>query len=675
MRIRFSSPRLLGSAGLLLLTVFFAVAGCERRSEPGADAQDDPSSTVFLNHAPGVSYVGRDVCAECHADKFETFIHSQMGRSYKRATLSNSAADFTDPSPIYNRERDLYYLPFHEGEDLFVMEYRLEGRDTVFKRVERIDYIVGSGQHTNSHEMVVNGYVYQIPVTYYVQDGRWDLAPQFDKSRARFGRPIVQACMTCHNAMPGFVPGSENRYTHVPEGIDCERCHGPGSLHVERIRAGTIVDVSRQPDPSIVNPARLSPERQIDVCQSCHMQGANVYRPGKTPADFRPGMRLEDMWNVYWPRFTDSTTSFIMASHPDRMRMSPCYQGSHAGTSGQTGAGGLEPMTCTTCHDPHLPIESLTAEQSRQDCLSCHATPQVADCTEDEAVRARVADDCASCHMPTSGSVDIPHIRITDHFIRVVDAGREAQVEPRFVRMAGLVDPSPSAAEMAEAYLTYFEEVGHSYHEGIDGLPGFLDSAAVFLERARVETPEVDLTVPQVRLWFLQREYDRIVGYAGRLSPARLRDGWTWYRVGEAHFQLGRYRDAARYLGLALEHQPQNLRFLNRLATALSSDGQLDAALARFDALLQANPKFEEARNNRGFTRLRMGDLAGAEADFHAALALDPDAEQALANLASLLYNTDRVAEAAPYMRRLLRLRPDHEPYRQLARLIEQSAK
>ena len=53
---------------------------------------------------------------------------------------------------------------------------------------EQIDYIVGSGQHTNSHMMEVNGYFYQLPLTWYTQDGKWDLPTGFDAHR--FMRPM-----------------------------------------------------------------------------------------------------------------------------------------------------------------------------------------------------------------------------------------------------------------------------------------------------------------------------------------------------------------------------------------------------------------------------------------------------------------------------------------------------
>ena len=51
--------------------------------------------------------------------------------------------------------------------------------------------------------------------------------------------------MTCHNSFPHFTLGSENKYQNVPSGIDCERCHGPGELHVSNVQSGILVDTSK----------------------------------------------------------------------------------------------------------------------------------------------------------------------------------------------------------------------------------------------------------------------------------------------------------------------------------------------------------------------------------------------------------------------------------------------
>lgn len=646
---------------LLLLTVLGLLMGC--KAQPAAVQQ--PSEPTYLNLSEEATYVGIEKCKTCHPTQYATYTESEMGRSFKKATLQNSAARFDDVRPVYDPHKDFYYLPFHRGENLFVKEFRLAGRDTVFQRVEQIDYIVGSGQHTNSHIMEENGYLYQVPLTWYAQDGRWDLPPGFDAgNNSRFGRPIPVQCMTCHNAMATFVPGSQNRYTAVPHGIDCERCHGPGSLHVEEKWAGIVADTANgNIDPTIVNPGKLPYQRQLDVCQRCHVQGATVFEEGKTAFDFRPGQRLADVANVYLPRYADSTESFIMASHPDRLQMSSCFQQSHVPDNG------YEPITCITCHNPHVSIKSLGQDHYNQVCASCHTPEKDNLCAEDIAVRARKQDNCVACHMAVSGSSDIPHIRITDHYIRTFGRSESLFVsashttkEDLLVGIASLVEPNPTNRDIAEGYLANYEERANH--------PEFLDSAAVYLEKARGETPPLVLARSQIRLWFWQKDYEAITDLVATLNTAGIEDPWTLYRMGEAFSQTGQIEEAVDYLERAVTLSPHHLPFQNKLAGAYNDLGQYEHALSLYNAILEANPKYEDAYNDRGFTRIALGDIEGAEADFRAALALNPDIAMALGNLASLYYNTDRKAEARPYVRRLLALEPDNPNYQQFWNLV-----
>ncbi len=658
------TQNILTLCGLPVVIFGLAACGTPDSGNPSGSASSDPA-TGFQNVSGDVGYVGKEVCGTCHAGQYETYVQSEMGRSFKRAALAKSSADFGNPDPVYDPHNDLYYQPFAVGDDLFVREYRLSGRDTTHTRVERIDYIIGSGHHTNSHIMDVNGYLYQMPVTWYAQDEKWGLAPGFENdNNARFLGPIPAECMTCHNGMPEYVPGSENRFTSVPEGINCERCHGPGELHVEAMRAGRVVNVAEEVDPTIVNPAKLLIDRQFDVCQRCHAQGAAVFADGKTPLDFLPGHRLADVENVYWPRFTDTVRRFTMASHPDRLKMSECFLQSHEENAG------TEPLTCITCHNPHVSIKTLGADHYNAVCQSCHlestlvgAVAEQTVCTADPGLRAASNDNCVSCHMPQSGTEDIPHVRVTDHFIRKVETELPAQLTPdevaaqrEFLGMASLIDPAPTPENIAEGYLTYYEKVTNH--------PGFLDSAAVLLERA--DAPLEATLDSRIRVWFLQENFTRITDLARSLPPERIDDAWTAYRVGESYLKTGNASAAVRYLAHAVDLAPQHIRFINRLGVAQHSAGQLNAAIAAFDRVLAANPKYEETWNNRGFSRLMNGDLGGAETDFLEAVKLNPDLVQSIANLASLYMTMGDYEAARDFVGQLVSRDPANPQYRQM---------
>jgi lipopolysaccharide biosynthesis regulator YciM len=642
----------------VLLTASLALAACGDGSGP------------YLNMAPHVTNVGRDACLECHAGNYVTYIQSEMGRSFRPATLALSDAQFEGIEPIYDPDNDLYFLPFNRGEDLFIMEYRVADGDTVHKRIEQIDYIVGSGQHTNSHIMEENGYLYQMPLTWYAQDGKWSLPPRFDHgSNYRFDRPIPVECMTCHNDTPVFDVTSQNRYDYVPHGIGCERCHGPGSLHLERWKAdgipdtNLVIDTYASTDKTIVNPRKLSIDRQIDICQRCHMQGATVYGQGMTALDYRPGMDLSEVLGVYSPRFADSTRNFIMASHPDRLAMSECFRSSHAPGSVDN------PMTCITCHNTHVSIDILGPDHYQLTCKTCHTPERRNECTEDEAIRVQAENDCASCHMPISGSTDIPHVRITDHYIRVPDPTEPQLQSPvdttgaeGFFGLASHMKLDPSTHDLADAYLAYYE--GRSRTR-----PDFLDSAAVLLESLEDKlSPRFQKS--QLKLLYWQNRFDQIRALSRDLDPEVLQDPLSCFRLGEAFAAGGQYGQAIRYLEQGARVAPFHLHILMRLAEVYTSDGQAEAALETYNRIAELNPKFN-VYNNRGFLRLLEGDLEGAEDDFRKALHLDPDLVRAIENMASLYVNTDRLEQARPYVKRLLELDPENEGYRMLSNLLQ----
>ncbi|MCX6297001.1 MAG: multiheme c-type cytochrome, partial [Bacteroidetes bacterium] len=332
-----------------------------------------------------------------------------------------SSAKFSEHTTIYDKFKDFYYHPFWDNDSLKIMEFRLQGKDTIYKRTEKVDYIIGSGQHTNSHINNTNGYLHQMPMTYYTQKGTWDFPPGFENGfNTRFSRKIGLECMSCHNSLPDFVEGSENKFNSLPEGISCERCHGPGSIHVQQRSSGTIIDTSKYIDYSIVNPAKLPIDLQFDVCQRCHLQGNSVLKEGRSFFDFKPGLKLSDYITTFLPRYKNADNEFIMASHADRLKQSKCFKNTINAQSNSTSLRpGKNSLTCITCHNPHVSVKFAGKDVFNNACKNCHNTgTKNGLCSEKLIIREKVLDNCVSCHMPNSGSIDIPHVSVHDHYIR-----------------------------------------------------------------------------------------------------------------------------------------------------------------------------------------------------------------------------------------------------------------
>lgn len=667
----------------LLLAIVFTLSYCGGNGEGRKADADSTPKLLYLNHADSVHYVGMQTCRKCHENIYATFIHTGMGQSFDLASVHKSAGKFGKQSTIYDKSRNMYYHSYFQDSTMYISEFRMQGRDTIYKRTEKVDYIIGSGQHTNSHMYSVNGFIFQMPMTFYAQKGEWDLPPGFENGyNSRFSRQVGLECMSCHNSLPDFVKGSENKFTEVPQGISCERCHGPGSLHVQEKMAGNIVDTSKYIDYTIVNPGKLSPDLQFDVCQRCHLQGNAVLKPGKSFLDFRPGMRLSDFMTVFMPKYEGAEDQFIMASHAERLKMSQCF----IQTEAKRAAGAndsLRPykssMTCVTCHNPHVSVKVTGDEHFNNACKNCHrpaGKSTLVQCSDTPEHLKAADNNCVSCHMPRSGAIDIPHVTVHDHFIRrpVKDVKASTDSLHKFLGLYAVNEKHPAPSIMAKAYLQQFEKFDHD--------PQLLDSAKKYLPdetTLQLRTNFSDL----VHLYFLKGDYMSLkneVDRAGKkyvLDTILVRpsfdnfDAWTAYRIGEAFFRLGDPATAETFYKKSVDLAPYHPDFRSKYALALATQQKNFEARAQYQEVINQYPKYVTALNNLGYLWLMEKDDQKAEMYYRQSLAADPDDEQALMNMAGLYMYRRDAANARKFASRTLEVNPQNAQAKQLILSID----
>lgn len=582
-------------------------------------------------------YVGMDACRQCHQQVYETFIQTGMGQSWDVATKSKSAANFSPAkSLVYDSVKNFYYKPYWDGDSLTILEYRLEGKDTVHKRIEKVSYIVGSGQHTNSHIININGYLHQAPITFYTQKGKWDLAPGFENgSNSRFDRKIELECISCHNGYPGFVEGSLNKYTQVKLGIDCERCHGPGSIHVHEKRKGEVVDTSLGPDYSIVNPRRLSTEQQNNLCMRCHLQGITVLNDNKSFFDFKPSQLLKHTMNTFMPSYSGSENQMIMASHVERMNMSNCYI--------QSGK-----MSCITCHNPHVSVKYTPIQQYNTACVNCHMKDK--GCKLSEAELAKSNANCVQCHMPKNGSIDIPHVAVTDHFIR---KNPSAKVDDKVVKFLGMICYNDSKVDDRTKARSFLE-----FYERYQPERKLLDSSILYLKKAGVSESDMDQDL--IRTYFLYENYSKIIELTKNTTPEKINDAWTAYRIGESFSKQGQNSLAISYLNRSVELKPFALDFKQKLSTAYLAEKNIEKAKKIAFEISAENPRYAMAYFNLGYIALQEGQISLAQNYLQKAIALNPDHAQSLINMAVVLYQQNQKKNILPLLYRALKIEPNN---------------
>lgn len=528
----------------------------------------DSETYSYLNHAENVKYVGIETCAGCHQDKHSTFIHTGMGLSFDTASKSKSSAVFGKEHLVFDKSLGMYYYPYWNGNQLFIKEFRLHNGDTTHQLDVEINYIVGSGQHTNSHLFTTNGYLYQAPITFYVQKKKWDLAPGFDAgNNSRFSRILNVECLSCHNSMPKMQQNSDYKFASIGKGIDCERCHGPGELHVKERLMGKGVDVRMEIDPTIVNPRKLSWERQIDVCQRCHLQGLNVLKDGKSFTDFKPGMKLSDIFEIYLPQYEGDATSFDMANHSQRLQMSKCFISSNNENLS---------FTCITCHNPHISVNQTCKEVYNAACNKCH---NVQKCTAKKAELDKAENNCVSCHMPQAGSEDIPHVSVHDHYIRKPIQEEQRKKVEKLIGLYAVNNPNPEPYYQTKAYLEYWEK---------------FDKNPFWLEKANEMVSSSNFPNLKLKYFYLTEKYNDALSL--KLDEQKL-TAWELFMLGDSYGNTGKLSQAIYYIEQSFKVDETNLEIGKKLVGYLIEDNRIEKAQ---DIARQLEKEFE----NNGILQL-----------------------------------------------------------------------
>jgi len=654
---------------IILLMVY-----CGDGSDKKETVENKLPSTTYLNHSDTAKYIGMDQCRLCHQDIYNSFIETGMGKSFDIASKLKSSARFNNHSIIYDKEQDFYYKPYWDKDTFKIMEFRLKGFDTIHKRIEKVDYIIGSGQHTNSHIYNTSGYLHQMPMTFYTQKGEWHLPPGFENGfNTRFSRKIGLECMSCHNSYPDFVLGSENKYKSVPNGINCERCHGPGSIHVQQRMSGEKIDTSKFIDYSIVNPGKLPIDLQFDVCQRCHLQGNTVLKDGKSFYDFRPGMKLSDYMTTFLPRYEGGDDEFIMASHADRLKQSQCFIKSF---KPEDDAKSLRPykqsLTCVTCHNPHKSVKVTDNNVFNNACKNCHGGQKQTNCTEKIAVRNLKQDNCVSCHMPKSGSSDIPHVTVHDHYIRRPIKKEQVEKVKKFIGLYAVNEKNPSNKTKAKAYILQYEKFEFKTY--------YLDSAQLLLPDKAIDDVKSNFEL-LVQLYFNKQDYKKINEYVTKIGKYNAlamlatktyenQNAWTAYRIGEAMHGLGNVNDAYLFYKRADELAPYSPDFKNKLGVSLMALNKTQEGINTFETVVDEHPKYVQAMNNLAYAYLTTGRVEQAEFLYKKALALDPDYEPLLMNVAGFYVFKKDYKKAKEYLNLILKKNPKNEQAKMLLKQI-----
>lgn len=615
------------------------LAGCSRQPQAGSAPKTDNSG-----------YVDARQCAPCHFAQAKTFALTGMGRSFSRAVPEKMIEDFRRNSTYTHTASGKQYEFLQRDGKFFLRRTSNDSRSAALER--EIHYVVGSGNHARTYlHRTDDGRLLQLPVSWYAEGGgTLAMSPGYDTAaHPDFRRGIREDCFFCHNAYPANAPQQpthgEARFPGVlPEGIDCQRCHGPGQAHLDAVKDGKPPAEIRG---AIVNPKRLDGARELEVCMQCHLETTSfelpnaIHRFGRGVFSYRPGEPLGE-YQIHFDHAQGSghDDKFEIAGAAYRLRQSACFLKSNGA------------LRCTTCHNPHdVPRGQAAQTHYAQACSSCHGSKL------EQAVKAgrhTKEADCAGCHMPKRRTEDVVHVAMTDHRIQ------------RRKPSGNLLAPRT--------------ERHHKPGEGYRGpvalyYPASLPSAAerdLYVAAAQVtRSANLQQGVPALRKAIEQHKPQGPEFYV-ELALALAASG-DKPRAAAAYRQaLGRKPDwlpALRGLGVmqqdvpmlekARSLDPKDAATLLELGRAYHVGGQTAKAWEMLLAASAADPDSPDICEAMAASQLSRGEIAQAESTYQRALSLDPANARAHFGYASLLAGTGRFPESEQHVEAALRTSPE----------------
>jgi tetratricopeptide (TPR) repeat protein len=608
------------------------------------------------------AYADPKSCVQCHVAETAGYATTGMAHAFYRPETTNTVDASARGREFFHAASSTYYSMTEHGGKYFQRRWQ-QGFDGKPDNVEelQIDYIMGSGNHVRTYlHREQDGTLIELPLAWYSEmGGHWGMNPGYDNPRPMTHRPIAYECMFCHNAYPE-IPATAHRdlsanpaYNDLPpEGIDCQRCHGPGAAHVRTAQApGSSIQEIRG---TILNPVRLSKVRQMEVCEQCHLETTSRSLPDRIrhydqqPFGYRADQPLAG-FNSYFSHYPAKgrTDNFEIVNAPYRLRQSQCYLKS----------GGA--LTCETCHNPHdLHKGPESAGYYASICMKCHAAELPA---EIAAHRHPASNDCIGCHMPRRRTEDVVHAVMTDHLIQrrsppATELLAERQEIPETTANAYHGEVMRYLLDGEGAAPT--DDLYNALAQVIDG--SNLKAGISRLEEA-IRTQHPDQPNFSIELGDAMRHTGDLSGAIGAYRQALVLDPLSsraQRRLGSTLGSAGQDEEALGVLQKVLEREPANALLWYERALIESKDGRRNQAIEDLRKALQLKPDFADAQNNLGINLVQAEDQQGAESAFRAALVANPYDAGARANLGRLLAGAGDWKQAAFQLQRAVQLEP-----------------
>ena len=620
------------------------------------------------------AFVGAQACAGCHSAEADAWKDSHHALAMQPATAATVLGDFSGAQI----EHFGVTTTFSHAGDRFVV--RTDGPDGATHDFE-IAYTFGL--------YPLQQYLIGLPGGRYQALGiAWDSRPKEQGGQRWFHLYPDQKlpagdrlhwtgidqtwnymCADCHstNLRKNYDPTSNSYATSWTDvDVSCEACHGPGSRHVAAMqspspglsnqdRKGLVAWLKAtdnghwemNPETGIARRTEPLVSGELDACAACHSRRKVIARNKASGAPFL---------DSYLPAYLEPGLYYA-----DGQIDGEDYEYGSFLQSRMHAAG----VTCSNCHDPHS-LKLRAADNML--CAQCHMPEKFDVASHHHHAAGSAGSQCVNCHMPTRTYMVVDARR--DHSFRVP--------RPDLSKAIG----TPNACTQCHTDRTAdwaAQKVAEWFPQGRQTASHY----GVALNAGRVGA--VDAEHQLDRLIMDQSQPAIARGSALLMLPA-YPSATSEAAIKTAIFDADPLVRAAAPRALPTSPSPALVQAVARLLTdpvravrveaarALvgadprsMSPEQRTAFAAAYQELVAAetvNADRPEAHLNLGLLNVRQRQGDQAEAEYRAALRIDPKFVPALANLADLDRMRGMDRQGAELLRRALEIEPNNADVR-----------
>ncbi|HZE85708.1 MAG TPA: cytochrome c3 family protein [Puia sp.] len=364
----------------VILGLFAIIYLCTTMCAPAAHT----GKAAAIPDTDGKIFAGSASCISCHKSIYESHIGTAHYKTSKPASKEFIKGSFETGKNhfIYNKWMEVvmenknggyYQTAFMNGEQ---------------SQSERFDIVIGSGRKGQTYLYWNNGKLYQLPVSYYTPLDDWCNSPGYSTNYIRFSRQIPAHCIECHgtHAKAEVRPDEGTVFTksQLVYGVDCEKCHGPGTEHIVFHTAHP----GEKTGKFIIDAKLLARQQRLDACALCHSGVRDELKPAFS---FKVGDKLDDFSKPAYN--TDSMSTLdVHGNQYGLLTSSKCFR--------------VSQMDCSSCHNVHV-NEVNSPKLFSQRCMTCHTQAAHNTCTMPATSGLVLGDNCIDCHMPSLPSQKI----------------------------------------------------------------------------------------------------------------------------------------------------------------------------------------------------------------------------------------------------------------------------